>query len=216
MRATDFFYNRYTYLPSQENFMSPEMAQELLRPKYAKEDWTRQGSVRMPHDQRQVTMWKFAVIVYGILHGFWPWDKPGQYDWDLLGYQGDASEERVLHRRLNMIYNDVPINENLSQDCKDVLSAMLSRNPTERPSLEALGGYPWFQQWVHEDGTFARPYSAAYEEHWSHSATEPAQARPMQRPNTDPERPVYQVEPWRFSRYPIDDSRRWREYVGHR
>lgn len=216
LEEQQFFSIDHPYLPAMEYFTSPELARELLRPGYQDHDWRSDNFVDLPHDVHQLTLWKFAVIVYGILHGFWPWDNPSPHETDLLDYDGDIFDERVNQRRLRMIYHDVPINQNLSQDCKDVLSAMLARNPTDRPNLEALQGFPWFNQWKYENRTWERPYSAIYEDRRSPSTASSTDSSSKSSPGEEIRQGVPSSRGvWQFSRYPMDDSRRWREHERH-
>lgn len=146
--------------------MSPELATELTH-----ECWqtaiayssTPEINVILPHDVRQTSIWKFAVTLYGILHGFWPWDEPEIGNQTVLtNYMVDHSDPRIVRRRHRIIHEDLPISEHLSQDCVDVLQALFRKNPAERPSLEELVSFPWFQQWAFQDRVYARPFSQAF------------------------------------------------------
>jgi hypothetical protein len=56
-----------------------------------------------------------------------------------------------------MINEDAAISESLSQDCRDVLQATLSREKSERPSLDELSTFPWFSRWSAEELESGRP-----------------------------------------------------------
>lgn len=63
----------------------------------------------------------------------------------------------MLERRDRVINEELPIDENLSQDCVDVLRAMFTKDPEKRPTLHGLASFPWFQgHWMNE-GAFRRP-----------------------------------------------------------
>lgn len=151
-----FFERNYAYVPFQEYQLSPELAQQIT---------TRFGMsvyADVTHDLRHEVMWKFATIIYGILHGFWPWNEPpknGGAHPDLLDARVFTDPQQILPRRYRIINDPLPIDENLPQDCKDVLQAMFSKNPEDRPTLAELEGYPWFSQWARETRFYERPSS---------------------------------------------------------
>ncbi|KAJ5397410.1 hypothetical protein N7509_005523 [Penicillium cosmopolitanum] len=145
LKEADFINNRRAYLLFQEHLMSPELARAL----------SVQGWFKMypddKHDMRQVIIWKFGVILFGILHGYWPWDGQREGQDNLLDFGSSESQiPRVMERRARIMNDPLLLNEGLSQDCKDVLRAMLARNPEDRPSLRRLANcYPWFFQWTY-------------------------------------------------------------------
>ncbi|KAJ5370641.1 uncharacterized protein N7496_006733 [Penicillium cataractarum] len=151
-----FFERNYAYVPFQEYQLSPELAQQIT---------TRFGMsvyADVTHDLRHEVMWKFATIIYGILHGFWPWNEPpknGDAHPELLDARVFTDPQQILPRRYRIINDPLPIDENLPQDCKDVLQAMFSKNPEDRPTLAELEGYPWFSQWARETQFYERPFS---------------------------------------------------------
>lgn len=161
----DFLCSTYAYLPFQEYQMLPELAEVLLRPENRKRDLRRNMWVKLESDVRRITLWKYGVIVYGLLHGHWPWDSPpvGAYLTNLLDYRGEENQ-RVYYRRVRMMYNELPIREDLSQDCKDVLRHLLHRDPAKRPSLATLVTYPWFSQWTHQNRIYERPFSQDFQD----------------------------------------------------
>jgi serine/threonine protein kinase len=146
--------------------MSPELAAHLACLYPAGGNWRSQVWYYIHHDIRHQVLWKFGVILYGILHGFWPWDTPppGGHQEDLLDYDGNFHNRRVHTRRWNIINRDLPIDANLSQDSRDVLQAMFSKHPGDRPTLPKLMTFSWFSKWVDEDQQFwRRPYSKAFQ-----------------------------------------------------
>ncbi|KAJ5243012.1 uncharacterized protein N7469_001339 [Penicillium citrinum] len=154
----DFFEDRRCYLPFQEHLMSPELARVL----------SEQGQFEQNpedlHDIRQVILWKFGVILFGILHGYWPWDDEREGQANLLDF-GTCEKDipRVLERRERMMSSPLVLNENLSQDCKDVLRALLDQHPEDRPNLRELTrGFPWFMQWGIVNRIWERPSSEEF------------------------------------------------------
>jgi serine/threonine protein kinase len=162
--------------PYQEYVLCPELAIEIAKPHWM-DIWVGKWECRpyLPHDPRAFEQWKFACIVFELLHGYAPWEPPEYYDligelYDFhknMGYKnddgvdiGEAGLEIVLERRDAIINTEVRIDEGMSQDCVDALRAMLARDPAKRPDpthLEELASFPWFQgQWV-DHGPFQRP-----------------------------------------------------------
>lgn len=140
--------------------MSPELAKVL-----SVKGWFKARPADT-HDTRQVILWKFGVIVFGILHGYWPWDDHREGRINLLEFGNIGSEAeipRVIERRARIMNDPLLLDETLSQDCKDVLRAMLAPNPKNRPSLRELAeSYPWFLQWTFVDRVWRRPYSERF------------------------------------------------------
>ena len=117
-------------------------------------------------------LWRLGVIMFELLHGYSPWDSP---DPDARGLANDSHtldlaemQEWRAHRddrRRRMINEPLPLAEliprtqtHMTQDCADVLRAMLANDPTDRPSVEELASFPWFQGSYLDSGTdFTRP-----------------------------------------------------------
>lgn len=157
-KSTDHFITFHEYQ------MMPERATELE--KYDAWRDPARGDVRirrihLPNDEREICLWKYSTLVYGFLHGFWPWDEPvpNKLDWcdRWIGTYNDPRYAGVKCRRKRMINEDVPISESLSQDCRDVLQATLARDKSERPSLQEMSSFPWFSQWSAEEVESGRP-----------------------------------------------------------
>ncbi|QQK40423.1 Tyrosine-protein kinase, active site [Penicillium digitatum] len=154
------------FIPYQEYQMMPERAIELEKYDIWRDpshDDVCIESIYLPVDQREICLWKYSTLIYGFLHGFWPWDEPKpvprHLDWH-AGYDGPYNDPLypvVKRRRKRMINEDVAISESLSQDCRDVLQATLSREKFERPSLEELSSFPWFSRWSAEELESGRP-----------------------------------------------------------
>ena len=155
----DFFEDRRSYLPFHEHLMSPELAKVLSEQGFFEENPIDY------HDIRQVVIWKFGVILFGILHGYWPWDDRREGQPNLLRF-GTHSEDipRALERRERIMSTPLILNENLSQDCKDVLRALLDQPPEDRPNLRELTrGFPWFMQWGIVNRVWERPLSEEFD-----------------------------------------------------
>ncbi|KAJ5946935.1 hypothetical protein N7454_003774 [Penicillium verhagenii] len=166
----DFLSQGYAYIPFQEYQIQPEFAEILFRPENRERDLGKEVWIEWKTDVRQITLWKFGVILYGLLHGFWPWDNPpsGGHEMDLLDYHG-GENQRVYDRRLRIMWDDLPIREDLSQDCKDVLRHLFQKDPAKRPSLETLASYPWFMQWAHQNRVYERPFSQEFQDIYTES-----------------------------------------------
>ncbi|KAF7718524.1 Uncharacterized protein PECH_003666 [Penicillium ucsense] len=157
LEEQDFLQAGFRSVPFQEYQMFPELALSEEKDN---------GLCRSDlHDLREECLWKFGTIIYGILHGHWPWDeapKNGEPHRDLLDSDVYYDKSHIYHRRNRILNEPLPIDENLPQDCKDVLQSMFSKDPAERPSLAELEGYPWFAQWARETQVFERPFSKEF------------------------------------------------------
>ncbi|KAJ5083305.1 hypothetical protein N7456_012732 [Penicillium angulare] len=65
----DFFNRKYAYIPFQEYQMSPELLEVVLRPENNDRDWRNRSWLTLRNDVRRTLLWKFGVIIYGLLHG---------------------------------------------------------------------------------------------------------------------------------------------------
>lgn len=163
--------DRASMIPFEEYQMSPELAVEYMKYDQA---WEAQAPhqvpqvdvmvptrVFMPSDSRQTALWKYSTIVYGLLHGYWPWEKreSGALDW-CKQYRGtftDPCYPIIKNRRKRMINEDITVDESLTQDCRDMLQAALSRDPRDRPSLQEMSTFPWFSRWAAAEAAVGRP-----------------------------------------------------------
>ncbi|PGH03417.1 serine/threonine protein kinase [Helicocarpus griseus UAMH5409] len=111
-------------------------------------------SLYLPHDIRVNHLWKFGVLVYDLLHGYSPWELPGAVsevgDVKAINVHERARFQVLLEqRRWRILNEELPVDEKLSQDCVDVLKAMLAKEVVDRPALGELVSFPWFQgHWV--------------------------------------------------------------------
>lgn len=127
----------------------PRYGQKADRTKYTP---TRSARVRFPHDIRQRCLWKFVVLVYGLLHGYFPWD---QADYPPQGLKLDQA---CNPRRIRIIYDPLHVDWNLSPECADLLKGMLAKDPADRLTLLQLNAHPWFQRWKTAQGPLKRPF----------------------------------------------------------
>lgn len=163
--------DRAAMIPFQEYQMSPELAVEYMKYDQA---WEAQAPQQVPQvetmvptrlvmqsDNRQTALWKYSTIVYGLLHGYWPWEKrvPGALDWckQYSGKFTDPCYPIIKNRRKRMINEDITVDESLTQDCRDMLQAALSRDPQDRPSLQEMSTFPWFSRWSAAEAVAGRP-----------------------------------------------------------
>ncbi|KAI9837325.1 MAG: hypothetical protein M1819_000399 [Sarea resinae] len=161
----------YDHLPNNyevEDRLTPEMCRGL----YDRFEWkddlrTIQVPLKAPFiTVRHAQLWRFAVMVYQLLHGYVPWDSPDPDLWsysDPLGhynYNHWGSEDRKVRnaRRERMLNEPLHVREDLSQDCADVLQAMLAIEPNDRPIINEIASFPWFQgSFLDRDHHFVRP-----------------------------------------------------------
>ena len=160
----------WPHINALEHLMTPELAIEMSKPWWKElEGRVDQVNVILPHNALNEHMWTFAALTYEILHGFAPWDS---LDPRLLPVDDPRRDEYpglwgiVYQRRDRLINQELPIDENLSQDCVDALRMMLIKRPMERPTLEELCSFPWFDQWAyHTETLFIRPRSEFYRQY---------------------------------------------------
>ena len=136
--------------------MTPELATELLKPNYDNTDFSK-GTVQIPlrHDVRGLTLWQLGCIIYELLHGFAPWEEPNpdpdigrlsEWPRGRSAAQQAQRMRKIRERRQRVIREELPVSEDLSQDCVDMLRVMFTKDPEERPKLQELLSMPWFGQ----------------------------------------------------------------------
>lgn len=153
------------YLPTLEHMILPELCQRLLDDD---PDAGAKGQIDIPvRDVRDEPLWKLGVIMFELLHGYSPWDSPDPAEPELFfaNFTLDSGERTRYRahrddRRRRMINEPLPISDTIpmTQDCVDVLRAMLANDPEDRPSVEELASFPWFQgSYVDSGADFTRP-----------------------------------------------------------
>ena len=149
----------WSYLPAQEYQVPPELALELAKPSWVRKDnGDTQLELKLTQDARVKMLWKFGVIVYELLHGYAPWEDGDDLYGLPLRMNGPFDGPETTYRRWRIINSELPIDENLSQDCADVLRAMLVKNINKRPTIHELTTYPWFQgHWANRKEPYKRP-----------------------------------------------------------
>ena len=160
----DFKEDAIGYVPFMEYELTPEETIELLRPAYEYYNGREELQIFTHHDLRSKVMWNFAVLVYGMLHGFWPWDEPSCGGHTARLHEVNLDHPRVIERRYRIVSEDLYIDPNLSQACKDVLQHMFRKRAEERPPVEQLINFPWFQSWMKVECNWKRPYSQEFED----------------------------------------------------
>ncbi|KAK2748133.1 hypothetical protein FQN57_001257 [Myotisia sp. PD_48] len=156
----------FLQLPSMEHFVGPKIAITLAHPYNRERAKLFHGQqLYITRDVRIEHLWKFGVILYDLLHGYSPWEPP-QWD-DLLGEIKEYHDfemnpdtlANVFDRRIRIMNEELPVNENLSQDCVDVLRILLAKEEADRTTLVEVADLPWFQgHWVdHSPQKFKRP-----------------------------------------------------------
>ncbi|PLB38021.1 Protein kinase domain-containing protein [Aspergillus candidus] len=120
---------------------------------------------KLPHDARRFHLWHLVCIFYEVLHGYAAWENRA---WNpnlsregnelRKFYRTTAGIDEALARRDRLINEDLPIREDLSQDCADMLRMTFEKDPPLRPTLTEMEAMPWFGQWAsHHEGEFHRP-----------------------------------------------------------
>lgn len=157
-----------------EPMMTPEMAIELT-----KDDWKRlelkkgveQVDMFLPHSAAIDDFWRLSCTIYHVLHGYAPWEDPDDLKSLPPGYGAmentNGAHEKMTYERRNRIINeDLPVSENLSQDCVDALRMGLAKIPLDRASPLEMCAMPWFNQHVPyaEYTSLKRPTSIPYEQ----------------------------------------------------
>ncbi|CAG8925555.1 unnamed protein product [Penicillium salamii] len=172
LTADGFQSKNQGHIPYQEYQMRPEMAVELMKHEQRWQD--DEGSARrdangialepdyvyLPTDKRQVSLWKYSAIVYGFMHGYWPWERREvceKWHGNFSARYEDPKYTMVKNRRKRMINEDIATHETLSQDCQDVLQAALARNPEDRPDIQEMASFPWYSSWSAAEAESGRP-----------------------------------------------------------
>lgn len=165
--------------------MTPELAIELTKDHWRTQELipgNTQVDVLLPHNAAIDDYWRLSSIIYSVLHGFAPWESP---DYDhamkdpghgLMEKIDGEYEKMIFERRHRIINEELPIGENLSQDCADALRMMLCKKPLERASPFEMCAIPWFNQYAPymEHMAFLRPRSIPYDELRESNGFEPA------------------------------------------
>lgn len=149
----DWIVNRWEYIAGYEYLLPPEIAIELNHARaYDLDNLSYEGQIGAfyPHDVRKQITWKLGVLIYDLLHGYSPWELP-EYDPNI----GDVKDNRFplnagrvidrAERRERIIHEELPISEELSQDCVDVIRTLLARDIDDRQTLLEVASMPWFQ-----------------------------------------------------------------------
>jgi serine/threonine protein kinase len=163
---------QWDHIPALEYLLPPEIVLRLKGESHIdvqNPTWDDQRRVPYVHDIRMEIPWKLGVLTYDLLHGYSPWERP-EYDPRLgeLKRVPRASLEVFLDwaaRRERILNEELPIREDLSQDCVDALRFMLAKDVDDRPTLYEVSALPWFQgHWAdHHPETFRRPPMPRYD-----------------------------------------------------
>jgi len=140
------------YIPALEHIMTPEVALFLLN--MGPGSGSKEQLEYSVSDVRTEPLWRLGVIMFELLHGYAPWDSPNFSVPDLVFSNRNLDEEELTRhiayrddRRRRMVNDPVQISERIpmTQECVDALRAMLANDPADRPSIEELVAFPWFQ-----------------------------------------------------------------------
>mmetsp|Transcript_16058 Transcript_16058/g.21498 ORF Transcript_16058/g.21498 Transcript_16058/m.21498 type:complete len:176 (-) Transcript_16058:440-967(-) len=88
---------------------------------------------RRPFDGHAVDLWAVGVILFMMVTGIPPWDRPS------------AVDPRFLHICRRALLEKICVNWGLglSRPLMDLLQRMFYENPTRRLSLEQIRAHPW-------------------------------------------------------------------------
>jgi serine/threonine protein kinase len=90
---------------------------------------------KVPFDGHAVDMWATGVILFLMLTGFPPWERPMPTD-ERFRYMSNGYLVQML----------TEWQVGLSADAMDLLQRMFWIDPTDRLSLEQVWAHPWMQK----------------------------------------------------------------------
>lgn len=85
-----------------------------------------------PYDGRKSDIWAIGIILYAMLFGCLPFNasEPG-------------ATRKLFHKICNNLYR-IPQGQ-VSLEAEDVIKAVLTVHPQERPTLKSLSHFPWIE-----------------------------------------------------------------------
>jgi len=89
-------------------------------------------TLSLPYDGRKSDIWSLGVVVYYLTYLKFPFDVEGQENLSLLFNK--IQNESI---KFNKTFLEV------SEDCKDLLTQLLNKNPTERPDIHQIIKHTW-------------------------------------------------------------------------
>lgn len=87
--------------------------------------------VKDEYTNSKVDIWSLGVILFALISSRVPFS----------GKNRDETAENIISQKLAF---DRPVWETVSDDCKNLLTAMLDKNAATRPSIETVLSHPWF------------------------------------------------------------------------
>ena len=103
---------------------------------------------KTPYDGEKVDVWGCGVVLYVMLYGFYPFDDAAT--------RGNPLKmiRNITNPDYHVIFND---RDDVSQECQDLIRAMLERDPVKRISIAEIMNTAWFQHDFHANIDIVRP-----------------------------------------------------------
>lgn len=90
------------------------------------------------YDARACDVWAMGVLLYLLVTGQYPFEDPSQPN-NVIATLQNISMGRIR-----------PLSRQISAECKNLIFAMLTKNPKERISLRDIGKHQWLKQYGFE------------------------------------------------------------------
>ncbi|KAK2078419.1 hypothetical protein QBZ16_003259 [Prototheca wickerhamii] len=92
------------------------------------------------YDGKKADIWSCGVLLYILVTGTYPFQRVRD-----SAMKGPQRLNAILNRILSVDYI-FPERKQLSQECKDLISAILVANPRDRPDIKGIQAHPWYSK----------------------------------------------------------------------
>jgi len=96
-----------------------------------------------PYDGKKADIWSCGVVLYVMLIGAYPFDRPGD--------PKEVDSQVMLSRIVNVDY-EVPEGV-VSKQCEDLIRKILQKDASKRPTIAEIQEDPWYQKNLPEGAT---------------------------------------------------------------